>query len=235
MHRLRGGGRHESGYRALRWQSLITDGNAGPLGDYSPIIWLPRKAALFLFEYHDTEFRGKIPGLPQLPAPQDRDEYLDVHNMVQKPELRGLLDTLNVRPAMRDQGHFRLFGTLAIGHAAHPGVQRVQCWPFKDVLYYGANRQDFVIVRPPGSVADSFTPTEDNVWYCKTLLLFDMEAETDGGPVVYQCAYVSLLEKMKPRQPDPYDALLRCGSRVIYEQNVEVSYMFCLLESCLYA
>jgi hypothetical protein len=218
---------------ALMWQSLISSGGATDMGKYEPLLWLPRKAAIFLFEYHDGVFRGKVPGLPLLPPPQDRDEFLDVHALVKKPELRGLLSTLSIRQAESGEGHFRLFRTLEIGHQVYPGHQRVHCSPFE--TYYGANRQDFVFVRPPEAAAEGFAPTPDNVLYCKVLLLFDMEAETDGGPVVYQCAYVSLLEKMKPRQPDPYDALLRCGSRVIYEQNVEVSYMFCLLESCLYA
>ena len=205
------------------WQSLISEDNAGTLGKYAPLIWLPRKSAVFLFEYHDSDFREKkVPNLPPLPPPEARDEFLDVHDMVKKPELKQLLATLRVRKAMKDKGHFRLFGTLAIGHAVHPGIQRVQCWPFQDLTYYGANRQDFIIVRPPETVADGFTPTPDNVWYCKTLLLFDMEAETDNGPREYQCAYVSLLEQLKPRQPDCYKNLRQCGSRIIYEQISEV-------------
>ena len=120
------------------------------------------------------------------PAPQDRDIYLDVHAMLQSPELRALMHTWSIRSAMKDQGHFRLYGTLSIGHAVHPGFQHVQCWPFPDLKFYGANRQDHIIVRPPGSAAEGFTPSPDNVWYCKTLLLFDMEAETDIDTKVYQ-------------------------------------------------
>ena len=222
VHRLRGGGHNQTGYRGLMWQSLVTSGYAGIMGDYEPLLWLPRKAAIFLFEYHDNDFRGKVPGLPALPVPQDRDQYLDVHAMVDKPELRGLLRTLKERPAMKDSGHFRLFGTLEIGHTVYPGHQRVQCWPFPDLKYYHANRQDYVIVRPPEAAAMGFTPTPDNVWYCKTLLLFDMEADTDSGPKTYQCAYVSLLEQLKARQPDPYAVLKVAGSRVIYEHDPNV-------------
>jgi len=196
--------------------------NAGILGNYEVLVWLPRKTAIFLFEYHDKDFRATVPGLPPLPAPQDRDEFLDVHGIVENEEIRDLLATLTVRDAAKDRGHFRLFGTLAIGHAVHPGAQRVQCWPFEELLYYGANRQDFVLVRPPGTVADSFAPTPDNVWYCKVLLFFDVEAETDSGPKEYQCAYVSLLEQQKPREPDAYKDLRLCGSRVVYEQIDEV-------------
>jgi hypothetical protein len=202
---------------------LSDDGdNAGILGNYEILVWLPRKTALFLFEYHDKDFRATVPGLPPLPAPQDRDEFLDVHGIVKNEEIRDLLATLTVRDAAKDRGHFRLFGTLAIGHAVHPGAQRVQCWPFEELLYYGANRQDFVLVRPPGTVADSFVATPDSVWYCKVLLLFDVEAETDSGPKEYQCAYVSLLEQQKPREPDAYKDLRLCGSRVVYEQIDEV-------------
>jgi len=202
---------------------LSDDGdNAGILGNYEVLVWLPRKTAIFLFEYHDKDFRATVPGLPPLPAPQDRDEFLDVHGIVKNEEIRDLLATLTVRDAAKDRGHFRLFGTLAIGHAVHPGAQRVQCWPFEELLYYGDNRQDFVLVRPPGTVADSFAPTPDNVWYCKVLLLFDIEAETDSGPKEYQCAYVSLLEQQKPREPDAYKDLRLCGSRVVYEQIDEV-------------
>ena len=113
-----------------------------------------------------------------------------------------LLATLRVRDAAKDRGHFRLFGTLAIGHMAHPGAHRVQSWPFKALLYYGANRENFVLVRPPGTAGTIFTPTPDSrgiASQCKVLLLFDMESETDKGPKEYHCAYVSLLETLKPR------------------------------------
>jgi hypothetical protein len=30
-------------------------------------------------------------------------------------------------------------------------------------------------------MTEGLTHTPNNVWYCKTLLLFDMEAETDSG------------------------------------------------------
>ena len=145
--------------------------------------------------------------------------------MLNKEQLRGLMSTWSIRQAMKDRGHFRLFGTLAIGHAVHPGFQRVQCWPFPKVQFYGANRQDYIIVRPPGAAAQGFVPTPDNVWYCQTLLLFDMEAETDSGPKEYQCAYVSLLEQLKPRLPDKYADLRGSGSRVIYEHDPNVRYV----------
>ena len=64
------------------WQSLISEDIAGTLGDYAPLMWLPRKAAVFLFEYNDFDFREKVPNIPPLPPPMARDEFLDVHNMV---------------------------------------------------------------------------------------------------------------------------------------------------------
>ena len=63
VHELRGGGQHRTGYRALMWQSLLSSDYEGVLGVYEPLIWLPRKAAIFLFEYHDNDFRGKVPGM----------------------------------------------------------------------------------------------------------------------------------------------------------------------------
>ena len=50
---------------------------------------------------------------------------------------------------MKGDGHVRLFGTLTIGHRLHEGVQRVQCFPFADMKFYGSNRMDTVFIRPP--------------------------------------------------------------------------------------
>ena len=108
------------------WQSLLNDPGDSVLGDYAPSIWLSRKTACFHFEYHANDFRVQVPQLPALPAPQDRDEYLDVHGLTKNSEIIALLDTLTVRKALKDDGHFRLLGTLSIGHEFHPGYQRVQ-------------------------------------------------------------------------------------------------------------
>jgi hypothetical protein len=43
---------------------------------------------------------------------------LHVHGIVLNAETE-LLATLRLRDAAKDWGHFRLFGTLAIGHMAH--------------------------------------------------------------------------------------------------------------------
>ena len=55
-----------------------------------------------------------------------------------------------MRPAMLGEGHIRMFGTLEIGHLVHPGVQRLQCYPWAKMRYFGFNREDFVFVRPLG-------------------------------------------------------------------------------------
>ena len=124
-----------------------------------------------------------------------------------------LLDTLKERNSHKGNGHFRIYGTLTIGHALHPGVQRVQSWPFKDMHYHGSNRQDFVFIRPPGIEEGGFTLRPDNVWYCKVLLLFSIQAQTDqnGSTEEFQCAFVSVLEPLAERSPD---ALRSCTSVV---------------------
>jgi hypothetical protein len=35
----------------------------------------------------------------------------------------------------------------------------------------------------------------DNVWYCKLLLLFEIESRTDDGMKLHKCAFVSVLEE----------------------------------------
>ena len=62
---------------------------------------------------------------------------LHVHGTVRNDEIE-LLAALKARDTAKDRGHFRLFGTLAIGHMAHPGAHQVQIWQFKVLLYYGA-------------------------------------------------------------------------------------------------
>ena len=138
--------------------------------------------------------------------------------------MRALLDTLQVRESMKGSGHFRVFGTVAIGHELHQGCQRVQCWPFKKMVYYGSNRQDFVFIRPPGIEEGGFRLSPDNVWYCKVLLLFTIQAQTDmgGSTAEFECAFVSVMETMEPRDRDNLSDLRKRGSRVIYEIDPQV-------------
>jgi len=102
-----------------------------------------------------------------------------------------------VRPAMLGEGHIRMFGTLEIGHLVHPGVQRLQCYPWAELRYYGFNREDFVFVRPPG--VQSFVLSPDNVWYGRLKLLFRITVKVDGkdDPVDMDCAYISFCYDIK--------------------------------------
>ena len=128
---------------------------------------------------------------------------------------------------MKTSGHFRLFGTLKIGHALHPGVQRVQSWPFKNLTYHGSNRQDFVFFRPPGIEEGGFKLHPDIVWYGKVLLLFSVQARTDDNGTFeeFLCAFVSVLETMGPRDADRYESLHKQGSRHLYELDPEVMHL----------
>ena len=38
-----------------------------------------------------------------------------------------------------------------------------------------------VFVRPPGIESGGFELRPDNVWYCKLLLIFSLESQTDSG------------------------------------------------------
>jgi len=66
-HLLAGGGTHNRGYHALRWEYIL-HGNAGEMGKYAVLSVLPDKIARFLYEYHDTSYTSL--GLP--PIPLDR-------------------------------------------------------------------------------------------------------------------------------------------------------------------
>ena len=75
-HTLRGGGKHHIGYAALKWQTVL-QGTCGELGSYPEIALLPRKTAIFLFEYHGPEFKNVL--LPRLPNDRSRT---DVHALL---------------------------------------------------------------------------------------------------------------------------------------------------------
>ena len=76
-HYLEGGG--VNGYDALRQENILK-GDAGKLGKYDIISFLPDKVARFLYEYHDNRFQR----LDLPPIPEDRSEF-DVHAAL-KPE-----------------------------------------------------------------------------------------------------------------------------------------------------
>ena len=114
---------------------------------------------------------------------------------------RGLLDTLRKLKSSGGSGHIAVFNTLAIGHTKHPHEQRISSWPFKNKLR-ASNRQDYVFIRPPGISHGAFELRMDNVWFCKVLLLFQVESNTDLGPKRHSCAFVTVLEEYSgPRRP----------------------------------
>ena len=113
-----------------------------------------------------------------------------------------MLDTLHELNSTRSRGHIRLFFSLTIGHKNYPGVQRISCCPFSEKKLRMANRQDMVFVRPPGIESGGFELRPDNVWYCKLLLLFSVQSQTDSGIRQFDCAFISVLEEYDgPRMP----------------------------------
>lgn len=80
-HTLVGGGSHNLGYGALRWE-MILHGNAGQFGKYAVLSVLPDKIARFLYEYHDTSYTSL--GLP--PLPLDRSS-ISVHGILQPQQV----------------------------------------------------------------------------------------------------------------------------------------------------
>lgn len=77
-HYLMGGG--VNGYDALRVENIV-HGDAGQLGKYDIISFLPDKVARFLYEFHDFRFQRSL-DLP--PIPYDRSTF-DLHAVL-KPE-----------------------------------------------------------------------------------------------------------------------------------------------------
>ena len=64
--------------------------------------------------------------------------------------VEALLDTLQLLPSAKHCGHLRMYSTLLKGHKTYPGEQRACFWPFEGRQLQKSNRQDMVMVRPPG-------------------------------------------------------------------------------------
>ena len=109
------------------------------------------------------------------------------------------MDTIVPRKSAKRIGHFQLHSALVIGHKELPGVQRVLCHPFPGKPFHGGHRQDLVFVRPPG--ARDFRMSIDTVWFCKVLLLFSFQTETDTGMKFHDCAFVSVLWEYDEDRP----------------------------------
>jgi hypothetical protein len=97
-----------------------------------------------------------------------------------------------------------MYSTLLIGHKKYPGEQRVCCWPFKGRQLQKSNRQDMVMVRPPGIDKGGFQLRMDNVWFCKVLFLFSFVSQNDLARKQHDCAFVSVLEEYKGRRRPGY-------------------------------
>lgn len=186
VHSLEGGGESGTGYDALRHESIL-HGDAGRLGVYPILAFLPDKVCRFLYEFH--AFRFESLELP--PVPDDGDE---VHRILRPDQLNTLLRRIKLSVSQQHTGHFRLFNVLVIGHTKHSGVQRVYCEPFPNRKYHQCHRQDLVFCRPPGMQRGNFILSADSVFYCRMLLLFSMAVATDTGDKTFDCALVSVLE-----------------------------------------
>ena len=89
-HSLSGGGSHNLGYHAMRWET-ITHGNAGEFGKYAVLKTLPDKIARFLYEFHNEDYLSH--NLPPLPI--DRSE-IDVHGILKSFEVCVILCIIRI-------------------------------------------------------------------------------------------------------------------------------------------
>ena len=89
-HHLRGGGDHNIGWGALRWQEMVGTDEV-KFGKHRELRYLPKKIANFLHKFRGDDF----PSL-QLPLlPSDRSQ-LDVHSMLRPVDIGRLLRRLTV-------------------------------------------------------------------------------------------------------------------------------------------
>ena len=89
-HHLRGGGSHNIGWGALRWQELVSTDEVR-FGKLRELRYLPKKIANFLHEFHACNF----PSLNLPPLPSDRSR-IDVHAMLNPMHIAHLLRRLKV-------------------------------------------------------------------------------------------------------------------------------------------
>lgn len=73
----------------------------------------------------------------------------------------------------------------------------MQSFPFPEMQFYGSNREDWVLVRPPG--VERFVLAPDDVWYGRVKLLFSISLQSDVAEEVTKvdCAYVSFCYDIK--------------------------------------
>ena len=80
-HRFYGGGAHNLGYDALRWENIL-HGDCREYGRYHDLSVLPDKIARYLFEF-DSELYASL----NLPAiPEDRSQ-VNIHALMNQPQV----------------------------------------------------------------------------------------------------------------------------------------------------
>ena len=80
-HRLSGGGTHNRGYDALRWDSIL-HGDCGEYGRYHDLSVLPDKIARYLFEFDSDSYASF--NLPLIP--EDRS-LVAIHSLLNPPQV----------------------------------------------------------------------------------------------------------------------------------------------------
>jgi len=80
-HRLSGGGTHNIGYDALRWENIL-HGDCGEYGRYHELSVLPDKIARYLFEFDSDSYASLH--LPEIP--EDRSQ-VDIHALMNPPQV----------------------------------------------------------------------------------------------------------------------------------------------------
>ena len=80
-HRLPGGGTHNIGYDALRWENIL-HGDCGEYGRYHELSVLPDKIARYLFEFDSDSYASLH--LPEIL--EDRSQ-VDIHALMKPPQV----------------------------------------------------------------------------------------------------------------------------------------------------
>jgi hypothetical protein len=75
-HRLAGGGNHNIGYDAVKWEHILR-GDCGEYGQYHELSVLPDKIARYLFEFDSGSYASLH--LPEIP--DDRSQ-VDIHALM---------------------------------------------------------------------------------------------------------------------------------------------------------
>ena len=173
-HSLAGGGSHNLGYHALRWE-MILHGNSGKMGKYAVLSVLPDKIARFPYEYYDTSYTSlELPALPMCRSD------ISVHNILRTDQVlnickihircricniwhilqtvhidtlyvqqsRALLDTLWIHASNNNRSHIVLYSTLLIGHTLHMDRMLTSSFPLAYVPTICA--QEIAGVQSPG-------------------------------------------------------------------------------------